>query len=203
MKRKRGDIIGDDGELLTALPHKRKRGDHRFSNQQLAVIGILLFVGVMLLIRFNTTPAQRLQRIADTISVGQSPQATPQVLMREVTISAQAAWQSTDIDLLPGDRVEILYITGEWIATPGNAPSGPEAVGYACDQADCVEPLRGFSQTGMIGRLDADGEIFPVGGQASFTAETAGVLQMRINDAVTSDNSGNVTMRVTVKRYNG
>jgi hypothetical protein len=128
---------------------------------------------------------------------------TPEIIERIVHVSAQAAWQSGETIVQPGEVVEISYVTGRWFSWPGTGPFGPDGgFFYICDKDDCVEPLRGYSQAGMIGRIGEDGEMFPVGYRTSFVAEQSGEIQLRINDDYTTDNEGIITMRIIVKRYN-
>jgi hypothetical protein len=138
-----------------------------------------------------------------TPTVTPTPTTTPELRERVVIISAQAEWQSSETEIQPGDVVEIGYVEGYWLSWPGTGPFGPDGgFFHVCNAVDCLEPLRGYSQAGMIGRIGKEGEMFPVGYKASFVAAASGELQLRINDAYTTDNEGSITMRVIVKRYN-
>jgi hypothetical protein len=150
-----------------------------------------------------TSTATDTPTVTPTPTASPTPTTTPQVRERVVTIEAQAGWQSGEVLLEPGEVIEISYVEGKWESWPGTGPFGPDGGFFGiCDQDDCVEPLRAYSQAGMIGRVGNDGNMFGVGYKYSFVAETGGELQLRINDDYTTDNSGSITMRIIVKRYN-
>jgi hypothetical protein len=68
---------------------------------------------------------------------------------------------------------------------------------FICSSERCVEPLIGYPQGGLIGRIGI-GPPFAVGEYVTFTADADGVLQLRMNDAGTYDNKGSVLMRVSL-----
>ena len=252
MKRKRGQVVGHDGELLEPYPDKPKRGESR-SQPTLVVLLVVITAltsSVGLIAYFNVSQqAQPVDvvlvateppvptRIVPLAALAQptlppewtvvptasdtpsltpvntlvptttpTPTNTPEIRERVVTINALTGWQSGQAIIQPGEVVEITYVDGLWESWPGVGMSGPDGrnfhICHNTDEFECAEPLAGYSQAGMIGRVGDDGDMFGVGYQYSFVAETGGVLQLRINDRDTYDNSGSITMRITVKRYN-
>ncbi len=115
-----------------------------------------------------------------------------------VAVDAQEAWQDTGLMLDVGDDVVIEYLEGQWTNWLNMLPFfGPDGgPSYVCSASTCVEPLHGYPQGGLIGRV-GDGSPFGVGYHLEFTADGEGMLQMRMNDVGTSDNKGSVHMQIT------
>lgn len=116
-----------------------------------------------------------------------------------VAVDAHEEWQDTSVNLSTGNDVVIEYVDGEWTNWLGEIPffgptGGPS---FICGWEACVEPLIGYPQGGLIGRVGF-GEPFAVGDYVAFTAETDGMLQLRMYDAGTYDNKGSVLMRVSL-----
>lgn len=116
-----------------------------------------------------------------------------------VDVRARGEWQSAGIEVRTGDRLEIEYLRGKWTGyAPGNLYEADGGDSYICQGVDCIEPLPGYPQGGLVGRI-GDGPIFAVGAYTSLTAEMSGTLMLRMNDAATYDNQGKVTMRLNVE----
>ena len=99
-------------------------------------------------------------------------------------MDAALNWQ----DVLPlhkGDRVRATA-RGTWFYNINkNQSTGPDGPG---DGERYLE--------GRVGQ----GRAFKVGSSASFVAEEDGMLQMRMNDSVRSDNEGHLDVTVSVSR---
>ena len=130
----------------------------------------------------------------------------PATLRRELTVSrshsdlidkrifAYRDWQSTGVRVNQGDRVEI-EAQGEWLYTPAEY-HGPE--GHAVFPAPSFYPIPNGAGGALIGRIGEYGQRFPVGERATLQAREDGILYLRINDDVLSDNDGWVAARIDV-----
>jgi hypothetical protein len=115
----------------------------------------------------------------------------------------KAGWQSAGIAVEAGVPVRVAVIGGTWTHFRGEAPSNAGAGGgYICAEAmpaaGCIEPVPGFPQGGLVGRIG--GRTFAVGEGTSLVAPAGGQVELRINDADEGlyDNDGALTVRVTV-----
>ena len=84
---------------------------------------------------------------------------------------------------------------GTWLYTPGEY-HGPE--GHRIYRAPTFYPIGGTAGGVLLGRIGEDGQMFVVGRGGTFYAERAGLLYLRINDDILSDNEGYVTVEVSV-----
>jgi len=130
---------------------------------------------------------------ACSLSFGDAPSPV------NVAVDAHEGWQDSGVSLAIGDDITIEYVEGQWTNWLGSVPfHGPDGgLSYVCSSSGCVEPLPGFPQGGLIGRIGF-AEPLGVGDYAAFTADRDGMLQLRMNDAGTYDNKGSVLMRVTL-----
>lgn len=109
-------------------------------------------------------------------------------------IYAYRDWQSVGVRLHQGDVVSI-RAEGEWLYTPGEY-HGPQ--GHARYTAPSFYPLPGVRGGALLGRIGDHGEPFLVGRRTTRLAEGDGMLYLRIDDDILSDNDGYVTVEVTV-----
>ena len=112
----------------------------------------------------------------------------------EIRIYAYRDWQSTGVRVNQGDLVEI-EAKGEWLYTPEEY-HGPE--GHAVFQAPGFYPVAGAAGGVLLGRIGEAGRHFEVGAGAAFQAREHGILYLRINDDILSDNDGWVAAQVDV-----
>ncbi|MEM7028031.1 MAG: hypothetical protein AAF629_00460 [Chloroflexota bacterium] len=116
--------------------------------------------------------------------------------LNQPRIYAYRDWQSLGVQLERGDMV-IINADGTWLYTPGEY-HGPE--GSSRYSAPSFYPLPHVPGGALIGRIGEKGEPFYVGKSSRFQAYTSGVLYLRIDDDMLSDNEGSVTVEVTVER---
>jgi hypothetical protein len=109
-------------------------------------------------------------------------------------IYAYREWQSTGVRVYQGDWVEI-EAQGEWLYTPAEY-HGPE--GHAVFPAPSFYPIPNGAGGALIGRIGEYGQRFAVGKRATLQAREDGILYLRINDDVLSDNDGWVAVRINV-----
>lgn len=109
-------------------------------------------------------------------------------------IFAYRDWQSVGVRVQAGDRLQI-QAQGTWMYTPGEY-NGPE--GHARYRAPGFYPLPNAPGGVLIGRVGENGEPFYVGRRVTWRAERDGLLYLRIDDDMLSDNDGWVTVEVAV-----
>lgn len=114
--------------------------------------------------------------------------------LREERVYAYRNWQSTGVYLHPGD-VFTVRAGGEWSYTPDefNGPGGHSR--YLAPDFYPIPNVRGGC---LIGRIGEEGQVFYVGDHLSRPVNAEGLLFLRINDDILSDNVGWVVVEVTV-----
>ncbi len=109
-------------------------------------------------------------------------------------IYAYRDWQSVGVYVNQGDLMR-MRAQGTWLYTPGEY-HGPE--GHHKYRAPDTYPINGIAGGVLLGRIGEDGPIFIVGRGGTFYAERSGLLYLRINDDILSDNEGYVTVELEV-----
>jgi hypothetical protein len=142
--------------------------------------------------------------IASPHTKGDSPPMSslaPEPALADYTIEvfADQPWQDTGIVLEEGRRFEIHYLSGGWTFWEGTIPLlDGRGYGQICEGAYCCEPLPLEPKGSLIGKIG--GDVFFIGNQGMFTASESGALSLQMNDCDGGwgDNTGSVTVRVTV-----
>ncbi len=109
-------------------------------------------------------------------------------------IYAYRDWQSVGVQVHQGDRIDI-RAQGRWLYTPGEY-HGPQ--GHAKYGAPKTYPIQGIAGGILLGRTGEAGRVFRVGRGGTFYADSDGMLALRINDDILSDNKGYVTVEIVV-----
>ena len=109
-------------------------------------------------------------------------------------IFAYRDWQSVGVQVQAGDVLQI-RAKGDWMYTPGEY-HGPE--GHARYSAPSFYPLPNVPGGALIGRVGERGKPFYVGQRTTWVAEQAGLLYLRIDDDILSDNDGWVAVEVNL-----
>ncbi len=109
-----------------------------------------------------------------------------------LTIYAYRDWQSTGVTLERGDNL-LIRARGVWLYTPGEY-HGPE--GHARYRAPQFYPLPGVAGGALIGRIGETGSPFYVGARYYGPANGSGMLYLRIDDDILSDNEGEIKVEV-------
>jgi hypothetical protein len=109
-------------------------------------------------------------------------------------IFAYRDWQSVGVQVQAGDVIQI-RAKGNWMYTPGEY-HGPE--GHARYRAPNFYPLPNVPGGALIGRVGERGEPFYAGRRVTWRVEQAGLLYLRIDDDILSDNDGWVTVEVSL-----
>jgi hypothetical protein len=109
-------------------------------------------------------------------------------------IFAYRDWQSVGMQVQTGDVLQI-RAQGSWMYTPGEY-HGPE--GHAHYRAPSFYPLPDAPGGALIGRVGENGELFYVGQRVTWVARRSGLLYLRIDDDILSDNDGWVVVEVSV-----
>jgi len=114
--------------------------------------------------------------------------------LQTIRIYAYRDWQSTGI-LVHEDDVLDIQAEGTWLYTPGEY-NGPE--GHRRYSAPSFYPLPSVPGGALIGRIGEEGQPRYVGKDTRWQAEHDGLLYLRIDDDILSDNEGAVTVKVEV-----
>jgi hypothetical protein len=113
-----------------------------------------------------------------------------------IRIFAYRDWQSTGLRVHQDDVLTI-EAEGSWLYTPEeyHGPGGHRRFG-----SPDFYPLPGVPGGALIGRIGEEGEPFYVGERARRQVQRDGLLYLRIDDDILSDNEGYVTVQVEVTR---
>ncbi len=114
-----------------------------------------------------------------------------------VAVDAQVEWYDTGLAVLPGDQIQISYVSGTWSIWQGVDPA-TDGNGQAGRLEVCaLVPSANISS--LVGRVGNGTPRF-VGNSATFSATNSGILQLSINDCngQFDNNGGSLTVHVTV-----
>jgi len=114
--------------------------------------------------------------------------------LNELTVYAYRDWQSTGLQLHSGDSLEI-QATGRWLYTPDEF-HGP--AGHPRYPAPSFYPVSRGTGGSLIGRIGESGSPFLIGRRINTVAHQNGLLYLRINDDILSDNRGSVVVEISV-----
>lgn len=112
----------------------------------------------------------------------------------QVDVQANSDWQDSGIPVLKGKVVHIEYVSGAWRPWPG-VDFNAEGCTQGCDSTT-NNLIVGCNHGGLIGRIGS--QMICVLKGATVTATDSGNLSLRINDQQTSDDSGFITVKITV-----
>jgi hypothetical protein len=116
-------------------------------------------------------------------------------LLSQLRVYAYRDWQSTAYSLHPGDRYEI-SAKGKWLYSPIVGLHGP--AGSKHHISPPFYPLPGVPGGALIGRVGEDGQPFYVGAKSWGVADRAGRLYLCIDDDRLGDNSGKLSVDITI-----
>ena len=124
----------------------------------------------------------------------------------QLVINSNQGWQNSNISLLPGDIVYILYIpnAGLWttdiLTNTYTDANGKPPQNIRLNQNGL--PLLGFSSQALIGRVGT-GSPFLIGNAISFLASESRQLTLRMNqsDTLIQQAHGSIRLQVMVYRY--
>ena len=112
---------------------------------------------------------------------------------QNVKIFSSQVWTDTNISLRPYDRISIEHISGHWSPWSNDFFDANGAGG----DPNCSCNIVPGSHASLIARI-GDNPPFYIGNLASFEARQFGELYLGINDNITNDNSGSLTVRITL-----
>ncbi|MCX7855377.1 MAG: LecA/PA-IL family lectin [Anaerolineae bacterium] len=118
--------------------------------------------------------------------------------LTEERVYAYRGWQSMGIFLHPGDVVTIIA-RGRWLYSPDVGYNGPEGASPSQYPAPSYYPVPNGIGGCLIGRIGESGDPFYVGRRATIRSDALGLLYLRINDDMVTDNDGYVTVEITVE----
>jgi hypothetical protein len=122
-----------------------------------------------------------------------SPTATPPSIL--VNVDAVSDWQDSGVSVSQGMSVTITYVTGYWRPWPGVNFDGKGCT-QGCDPVT-HNLIVGCDHGGLIERIGSSQMICILNG-ATVTATELGELYLRINDDKQDDDSGAITVRITL-----
>ncbi len=111
-----------------------------------------------------------------------------------LTIYAYRDWQSTSL-MVQKDQWIRVRARGEWVYTPGEWHG---ANGHARFRSPAFYPLPGVPGGALIGRIGDNGKPFYVGANYGGIVADSGMLYLRIDDDILSDNEGQLQIDVQV-----
>ena len=114
--------------------------------------------------------------------------------LAKIQIFAYRDWQSTGLRVHEQEIVDI-SAQGTWLYTPGEY-HGPK--GHQRYSSPSFYPLPGVPGGALIGRIGEEGEPFYVGEHMRRQVEHNGLLYLRIDDDILSDNEGFVQVEVQI-----
>lgn len=119
---------------------------------------------------------------------------TLQENMAQTEIFAYRGWQSTGVRL-EANETAVIRAKGQWLYTPGE---WHDANGHKRYPAPDFYPMTGVAGGILLGRVGENGYIQPVGRRGEIWTSEAGMLYLRINDDILSDNAGVLEVSVEV-----
>ena len=114
--------------------------------------------------------------------------------MAQTQVFAYRGWQSTGVRL-EANETAVIRAQGEWLYTPGE---WHDANGHKRFPAPSFYPMTGVAGGVLLGRVGEEGRIELVGTRGRIYASDAGMLYLRINDDVLSDNEGSLQISIEV-----
>jgi hypothetical protein len=114
--------------------------------------------------------------------------------LNDIRIYAYRDWQSTGLRVHQGDML-VLDAEGSWLYTPDEY-NGPQ--GHKTYRAPSFYPLPSVPGGALIGRIGEEGKPRYVGDHARWHVQSEGMLYLRIDDDILSDNKGYVTVHIKV-----
>jgi hypothetical protein len=136
----------------------------------------------------------------ESVAIAPLPQQT-QAESTTMNVYADQGWQSTGLFAQPGETVTVAYITGTWSPWPGLRIDGRGCLEHpSVCSPDPNHPANvvSFKHGGLVGMVG--NQTFAVGNAIEFSPSTEGIISLRINDHQLNDNSGALSVRVTVTR---
>lgn len=112
-----------------------------------------------------------------------------------VDVQANSDWQNSGVFVSKGKVVTVEYVSGYWRPWPGANFDGKGCT-QGCSLTNTLI-LVGCNHGGLIGRIGNTQMICILDG-TTVTATESGALYLRINDPVIYDDSGAITVQITL-----
>jgi hypothetical protein len=113
--------------------------------------------------------------------------------MAQTEIFAYRGWQTTGVRLQANESAKI-RATGNWLYTPGE---WHDANGHKRYPAPAFYPMTGVAGGVLVGRVGENGYPQLIGRRGTLYASGSGMIYLRINDDILTDNEG--SLRVTIE----
>lgn len=112
-----------------------------------------------------------------------------------VVVQALSDWQNSGVYVPHLTLVTITYVSGRWNPWPGANFDGNGCT-QGCDPVT-ANVIVGCDHGGLIGQIGS-GPMICILDHIAVTASESGMLYLRINDKAISDDSGAITVRITL-----
>jgi hypothetical protein len=119
---------------------------------------------------------------------------TLQEEMAQTQIFAYRGWQSTGVRL-QANETAVIRAQGQWLYTPGE---WHDANGHKRYPAPSFYPMTGVAGGVLLGRVGEDGYPQYVGRNGRLYTSEPGIIYLRINDDILSDNEGSLQVSIEV-----
>jgi hypothetical protein len=119
---------------------------------------------------------------------------THQEEMAQTQIFAYRGWQSTGVRL-QANETAVIRATGQWLYTPGE---WHDANGHKRYPAPSYYPMTGVAGGVLLGRVGEDGYIQLIGRNGRLYTSEPGMIYLRINDDILTDNEGSLQVSIEV-----
>ncbi len=145
------------------------------------------------LLRSQQSP---IQNNINTPTSGTTPSPAQSSTSKTLDVQANSDWQNSGVSVSKGTVVKIEYVSGNWRPWPGANFDGNGCL--SCNpQSDPNNIYVPCHHGSLIGRIGT--QVFCIGNGVTITATDTGTLDLRINDKVIYDDSGAITVRITLK----
>jgi glucose dehydrogenase len=126
------------------------------------------------------------------VAFGSAPPQIDSSDLDALAIFAYRDWQSTGV-YVDTDEIVQVRATGQWMYTPGE---WNDANGHRRYRAPGFYPLPGVGGGALIGKVGDNGIPFFVGEHGMVRTRETGILYLRIDDDILSDNEGDLLVQV-------
>lgn len=139
-------------------------------------------------------------QVGDTRDWNRKPVAYPYLASRGTLfdVHAEKQWQNTGVRVETGDQITIVQVGGSWSNSPKVALF--DANGEPNVSLEGNMPLASVVSGTLIGKIgEDDSHMLPIGRWRVLTAPVDGVLYLSMNSSSYEDNSGFITVQITIE----
>ena len=181
-----------DTNTPTATPRPAEATRTEFARQAEGTRQVLVDTQVALAQNADATATSR---ALDATATALAPLPPVDV---QIDVQSEVPWQDTGLQVRRGNRVQVIYLAGEWSIWVGADPM-TDGDGQTGRPEDCrLMPEANLG--GLIGRV-GENPPFYIGNEADIFSEYDGTLQLSMNDCTPFEsNGGSLTVQVIIER---